>query len=442
MLAAAIAQRVAQPALRALATPPASALCRLPQCCRWMTSLSDRLETLEYRLKEDKGLAEENYRVSETNKIKAATMLWEPIGQEQRAIMNAIRQNTRDLDWQGALAALDHIPASPGPEWVPVFRSVLQCCCKAARYEEAHQVWSRLPQRDIMSFNTMINLCGRLRKTEEAQQLLAQMQAEGIQPTGITLVTMIKVHSETSDYDAALRCFDELKRSGLEFSGELAYLHVLKACERGGQAHLAREMFDELKAGVAIPQARPQVMHYNVLLHAHREEPLKAKAVFEEMRAGGFATRPRDWRALMLCFRHDFEEVERLYQEMKQTLGPLADEDVFEAMLTSARFCNDAAAARRVLEEMRSVGLPPDLAKLPALRRALSMVDHITGASDSPTSSFDRRSMPTPPMPPEPTGPPPLPTGWGTAQDPNSGLDYFWRIDDPANSTTWVRPTA
>lgn len=34
-----------------------------------------------------------------------------------------------------------------------------------------------------------------------------------------------------------------------------------------------------------------------------------------------------------------------------------------------------------------------------------------------------------------------LPHGWQSTRDPNTGLLYYWRTEDPAGTVTWDRPS-
>lgn len=400
----------------------------------------------------------------ESEKNTRAGMLWEPIGNEQRMLLQTLRNNIATLDWQGALTYLDQIPKDPGPEWMPVMRAVLQCCCKAVQRQAAESVWQSLPRRDVMSYNMMINLMCHLQDTQQARHLVEQMQAEGIEPTAVTYVSMLKVWSEAGDWEAALREFSELKeRKHLEneVNWEVAYLTAMNACARGRQSERARELFEQMKAE---PHTRPRHSHFNVLIVAHEGQPEQAQVFFDEMRAHGLTPRPRDWRSLIVCYRRtSFAAARQIYENMKAELGQVTDEDSFSALCYAARLWDTPEGAHWVVEEMRTVGIDPSRPDaLPILRRNyMSMAPLLAEAASSSAlgaaaggaphreaaaSSAASSAASAGGAPPQEaaataaTALPALPVGWASAMDPGSGRAYYWRVDDPNGSVTWERP--
>merc|ERR1711957_130001 len=136
-------------------------------------------------------------------------------------------------EWQEALEILRLIPEQPDESWMPVYRGILHVCCRSYRYEEAKSVWSRLPRRDVMSFNMLMSLCGRLQRVDEVHALLSQMEAEGVDPSGVTYTTQLNAWAQSSSWEQAISTMEGLKAAqpALEpttnFSA--AYLSLLTA---------------------------------------------------------------------------------------------------------------------------------------------------------------------------------------------------------------------
>jgi len=404
---------------------------------RLRSSLEDRLHRVRHRTRDD----HESLRRSEGFQKVRDARLHQVIPEEQRKILRALRQSTLALDWQGALSVLPSIPESPGPEWVPVYRSILNVCCKALRLDEAKQLfWEKLPQRDVMSYNMMLGLVGRLRLQAEAETLLKQMDADRVDKNGVTYVVTLQMCQEASHWEAAIASLNELKgKPELDASTSWpgAYLATMSACGRSGKKAETRMLFEELRAR---GEGYVEGYHWNALIVACYSDSVAARRVFDEMRSSGFTPRIADWKALLGTYR-DVAEQRRVYAEAVAALpeGTPLDE-LWAMLLRTAVGAGDAHGARWAMERMRESGVDPaSESATPSLRRALSWAEHLLArvwrreAEQRRAARSARR-----PLPAEA----PLPAGWSSAVDPTSGHRYFWRDADPAGTTTWTRPPA
>jgi len=361
--------------------------------------------------------------------------------QEQRAIVAAIRQCTQDLDWQGALALYRQLPPDAGEDWLPAYRAVLHCCCKALRYDESKMVFDNLPARDILSYNSMLNLLGRLRLSDEVDQLLQRMENEGIRHTGATYCQVMTGHAESHRWSEALSLLETLK-SDAELhettNWEVAYLTSMTACARAGEQEKVRALMEELRSS---GKGEVRNTHYNALIISCGADGQKADAVFQELQDAGLTPRAPDWRAYLTCHR-DCKEQQQVYARMRQEIPSARPEEAWAILLRTAANNEDFESAEWVVEEMRKHNCELDSQQaqsVPALRRAISIYRtrqrQVELLALTGSQGAERRM---PPMPPTPSSA--LPEGWQSAQDPASGNFYYWHIDDPSGTTTWERP--
>jgi len=422
--------------------------------------LQRRLETRIHRLKND-GNNNVGYPGRRLTK-------WEPIGEEQRLIIRSLKRNMSDFDWEGALTVLQTIPQNPGVEWNPVFRAVLQCCCRAVKPEAAQTVFGRMPYRDIKAYNMLLHMYCHLQQIQEMNRLRAQMDAEGIKPSAVTHLAMFKVWSLLGMWEEADQGLRVLKADASlheEVNWEVVYLSAINACARAGQQQeKAREIFDEFAAR---PGTQVIHSHYNALLGAYKHSPQESRQVFDEMRRAGLAPRVRDWCKLMVCYRYSWPEMVEVYEEMKRE-ALVADDDTFAQLLIAARHLRNLDGIRWAKQEMAAAGVDPQRqGALPQLRGSFLAAEDVlqydsglaTGTSPS-SSSFPSPSSPlasssaaSSEPSPSLSGPAPLaaaapaavaalPEGWAEAVDPTSGRSYYWSLADPATTTTWQRPVA
>eukprot|EP00933_Yihiella_yeosuensis_P042519 TRINITY_DN37132_c0_g1_i1.p1 TRINITY_DN37132_c0_g1~~TRINITY_DN37132_c0_g1_i1.p1 ORF type:complete len:461 (+),score=79.95 TRINITY_DN37132_c0_g1_i1:66-1448(+) len=371
-----------------------------------------------------------------------------PLTEEQKALLRSVKNCSDSLDYEGALAALAQIPADGGLDWLPIWRAVLHCCCKALRYNEAHSVWQRIPSRDAMSYNSMMGMSSRLHRFDEVESLLQQMDREGVARTGVTYCQLISSCSESHRWTEALELLAELKATPAldpSTSWDVAYLVSMTACSRAQQPEQARNLLNEVIAMSQQGKVKVHNSHYNAMIVSCGNNVPAAEAVFAEMKAAGLQPRAPDWRALISCTR-DCKEQQRLYGKMREEFpmppGTKPLEEVWAILLRTALNMDDRDGVDWILEEMKRHGVEPQSqAASPALRRALRMYasrqhQEQVRQSYQNTTSFGS----APPL--TEAAPAPLPSGWASAVDPNSGNEYYWRSDNPAGTTTWERPVA
>lgn len=335
--------------------------------------------------------------------------------------------------------------------------------------EEARRVFSQMPSRDAPSYNMMINVFGKAGQPLVVEDLLKQMETEGIARTGVTYTAMISGFAEVSQWQQAISTLDDLKRAP-EFDvpnhpgsvrWPMAYLSAMTACSRSGEREQTRALFEAMKRDhnqAGLP------WHYNVLMQSCGSDGPAAKVIFEEMRAAGIEPRADDWKTLLAAHRSNFEEPKKLYHEFLRESPNGRVDELWVSLLRTAFSLRDRDAASWVLEEMRGRGVDPSDERAitnPQLRRALDQIQPViqgkyaysslgnasgvvgarepAGVAREPVSAHSSNAH-VPHRTVDGVVAPALPVGWSSAIDPNSGMEYYWRESNPAGTTTWDRP--
>ena len=153
----------------------------------------------------------------------------------------------------------------------------------------------------------------------------------------------------------------------------------------------------------------------------------------------------------------DFQEQRKVFAQMRHDLPDALPEEAWGILLRTAILNDDLDAADWVLQDMRENGCDPDSPRaqaVPFLKRAISSWRarqkdaqlQTAWESYSPSSltafeSFQNREGSTKSESTLPvSAASELPRGWQSTIDPNTGQPYYWRIEDPAGTTTWERP--
>jgi len=125
---------------------------------------------------------------------------------------------------------------------VVVANALIDIYGKCGRFEDARQVFDKMPQRDVISWNTMISCYMQNGHVDEARGLLVQMQVAGIRPDVISWNSIIGGCAQNSrDYEAMVFFCQMQLTSRKPNSGTIA--SVLTACsnlaalKQGKQVH-------------------------------------------------------------------------------------------------------------------------------------------------------------------------------------------------------------
>lgn len=359
----------------------------------------------------------------------------EEVPQEQRRLMSVLREHTEALNWQGALELWNtEIPKDAGEEWHVVSRAVLNCLCKAMRYDEAKEIFHSMAKRDTVSYNQMLLMLARLRRFMEFDQLLSRMDKEGVARSSVTYCNIMTKCKENRDWQEAVRTLEELK-AGLSSdeatNWSFVYLAAMSACAKGRQPDQVEKMMRELQEmdpGAVLPN------HWNSWIVSCAPDGERANRVMQEMRDAGFTPSPVDFRSLMVCHRN-FEEQRRIYETMRKEHPTAKLPEAWAVLLRNAVLNEEPQAVDWLRQEMQDNGIPMDsdrAQQVPPRRRALRMLED--------WQQTERLGTVAPKAAPAPPGAA-LPSGWQSTTDPNTGQPYYWRTEDPAGTVTWQRPS-
>lgn len=376
--------------------------------------------------------------------------------EEQQEMIRKLVKCKKSLDWERALEIYQALPENAGDEWQPVFRSVLHCLCKALRYHEAKQVFQRLPVKDTPAYNFMLLMLARLQHLEEFDRVLGDMDAEAVPRNAITYCHIMTSCATSHNWSEALSSLGSLKADSTLHDGSnwaVAYLLPMSACARAKQRLKVEELLKEYRSS---GKGTPQRNHYNCLIVACGSDWEAALKVFQDLRAEGWRPARPDWHALMRCHM-DFQEQRKVFAQMRHDLPDALPEEAWGILLRTAILNDDLDVADWVLEDMRENGCDPDSPRaqaVPFLKRAISSWrarqkdaqlqtawESYSPSSPSAFESFQNGEGSTKSESRLPiSAASELPRGWQSTIDPNTGQPYYWRIEDPAGTTTWERP--
>eukprot|EP00747_Dinoflagellata_sp_TGD_P220815 gnl/TRDRNA2_/TRDRNA2_92733_c0_seq1.p1 gnl/TRDRNA2_/TRDRNA2_92733_c0~~gnl/TRDRNA2_/TRDRNA2_92733_c0_seq1.p1 ORF type:complete len:397 (-),score=61.90 gnl/TRDRNA2_/TRDRNA2_92733_c0_seq1:80-1270(-) len=236
-----------------------------------------------------------------------------------------------------------------------LYNQVLGICAREHLHREGWQLWRQMPKemKNVISYSTMIDLCRRRRQTIEAEEIFAEMQQAGVEPSLITYRSMILVYSMTDQSSRALEVFESIREkvvAASTVSKQMTYLAVMSAFARSGDYAKTRELFTEM-VEANVP---PDHTHFNSLIASCARGCLEdtAQAIFDLMPQWGLTPRLEDYAILMSCYRHNLIRLKELLADMRSH-GISPTGKVYRDLIEAHVHAGDGAGARELLAEAK-----------------------------------------------------------------------------------------
>ncbi|XP_058099638.1 pentatricopeptide repeat-containing protein At2g29760, chloroplastic-like [Magnolia sinica] len=188
-----------------------------------------------------------------------------------------------------------------------ILNSLIHFYAACSNLDLAHQVFVNIPQRDVVSWNSMITAFAQADCGEEALELFRKMEAAGMKPNEVTMVSVLSACGKKGDLEFGRWVYSYIKRNkiggslilsnamldmytkcgSLEDAWRLfdempdkdsfSWTTMLVGCAKSGEFEAARRLFD------AMP--RRDVASWNALISAYEQggQPKEALAVFHKL---------------------------------------------------------------------------------------------------------------------------------------------------------------
>ncbi|PIN04446.1 hypothetical protein CDL12_23020 [Handroanthus impetiginosus] len=157
-----------------------------------------------------------------------------------------------------------------------VLNSLIYIYGECGEIDRARKVFDEMPERNVVSWTSLI--CGYTRRDchKEAVSLFFQMVDEGFEPNEVTMVSLISACAKLGDLDLGERVLDYVGESGLTMNAVMvnALVDMYMKC---GAADKARQLFDEC--------VDKNLVLYNTLMSNYVKlgKPKEALHIFREM---------------------------------------------------------------------------------------------------------------------------------------------------------------
>uniref|UniRef100_A0A7N0SW23 Pentatricopeptide repeat-containing protein n=1 Tax=Kalanchoe fedtschenkoi TaxID=63787 RepID=A0A7N0SW23_KALFE len=190
---------------------------------------------------------------------------------------------------------------------VHTWNIMISACDQAGDFDSSDQLFNSMPARNVVSWNTLLARYVRLCDVEAAERVLDEMPIRD----SVSWNTIIALYVHTKDYDRALGLFREMQAAGVDPT-EVTMISILGACAETGALEVGREIHQTLR----LKQSRIEGYLGNALvdMYAKCGEMSSARRVFNELKMKHIAC----WNAMIVGLAvHGYsEEALKLFAAM------------------------------------------------------------------------------------------------------------------------------
>ncbi|XP_071720792.1 pentatricopeptide repeat-containing protein At2g29760, chloroplastic-like [Rutidosis leptorrhynchoides] len=217
------------------------------------------------------------------------------------------------------------VKMSFGPD-VFVLNSLVHFYASCWRLDLAYKAFDNIPERDVVSWNSIITGFGNSDQPNEALKLFNEMYSEGLRPDKVTMTSVLTACTKMLDLKSGRYVHSYIERNGIGGSLNLnnALLDMYTKC---GSLDDARKLFDKM--------CEKDIVSWTTLLVAYvkSEEYVMAKRHFEMMPKQDIAA----WNALISGYEQNGMAKEALviFNELRRSNKAEPDEVTLVSSLSA-----------------------------------------------------------------------------------------------------------
>ncbi|KAH7433898.1 hypothetical protein KP509_07G091600 [Ceratopteris richardii] len=165
---------------------------------------------------------------------------------------------------------------------IVVGNAVIDMYLKCGLLDKAQDVFYNLPQRDIVSWNTLISGYVDHNHNEESLACLDALSVEGLSADSVTFASSLKACGNMKAMHIAVEIHQEIERRGMLQRDVVIAIALIDAYARCGSLMRAQEVFDRL--------SERDLTVWNVLIASYLKHECNEEVLcyFEKMRLEGF----------------------------------------------------------------------------------------------------------------------------------------------------------
>ncbi|XP_021970029.1 pentatricopeptide repeat-containing protein At1g11290, chloroplastic-like [Helianthus annuus] len=228
-----------------------------------------------------------------------------------------------------------------------VMTCVVNMYAKCKLVEDAYKVFVRLPERDLVCWNTIIAGYAQNGFAGRAIELVAQMLSEGLRPDPVTVISILPAVGNVGDLRVGKSIHGYVFKSGYERHGNVATA-LVDMYLKCGCLSTGRVIFDKMSS--------KNVVSWNIMIdgYAQNDDYAEALSLFDKMLDNGFKpTGVTVMVALHACA--DSGELTRglFVHSLVNELGLKHDVSVMNSLISMYCKCKRVDIAAEIFKNMK-----------------------------------------------------------------------------------------
>eukprot|EP01018_Ginkgo_biloba_P013194 Gb_32453 [translate_table: standard] len=224
--------------------------------------------------------------------------------------------------------------------------SLVDMYAKCGSMKNARHMFDKMPQRDVVSWNTMISAYTRQGQSGDALTLFYQMQRKGIQPNEFTFASVLPACGDLAALEQGMKIHEEIIRSG--FQSDIFVVNALvDMYAKCGSIANARNLFDKM--------SRQDVVSWNAMIAAYTRNGLSDEALvlFHRMQRTGIEPNQRTFVSVLPACANlgALEQGMEIHEESIRT-GFQSDAFIRNALVDMYAKCGSIETARYLFDKI------------------------------------------------------------------------------------------
>ncbi|KAF6168905.1 hypothetical protein GIB67_038402 [Kingdonia uniflora] len=308
-------------------------------------------------------------------------------------------KNVGKLSWHRALEIYEWLNLrhwySPNARMLVTILSVLG---KANQESLAVELFMRAEagiEDAVQVYNAMMGVYSRNGRFTKVQELLDLMRTRGCEPDLVSFNTLINARSKSGSMvpGLAMELLNEVRRSGLR-PDIITYNTLLSACSRGSDFEEAVKIYDDLEAS----HCQPDLWTYNAMISVYGRCGMakEAECLFKKLGSKGFFPDAVTYNSLLFAFAREGNvlKVKEICDEMVEA-GFGKDEMTYNTIIHMYGKQGQHDLALQTYKDMKSSRRNPDAVTYTVLIDSLGKADKIVEAADVMSEMLDTGVKPT-----------------------------------------------
>ncbi|KAJ9147558.1 hypothetical protein P3X46_029707 [Hevea brasiliensis] len=210
------------------------------------------------------------------------------------------------------------------------------CDCSLNMFRELGGFSGDRNDFDVIVYNTVISVCGRVNNWVETERVWKSMKQKGINGTQITFSLLVSIFVRCGQNELALAAYSEMIQNGIKPRDD-ALQAVIGACTKEGKWDLALNVFQNmLNHGL-----KPNLIASNALINSLGKagELKQAFKVFEIAKSLGHTPDAYTWNALLngLYRANRLADALQLFESIKREKSSQINEHLYNTALMSCQ---------------------------------------------------------------------------------------------------------